>query len=143
MKKCFVTVFFVSVFSLSLSCGKPDALTSVRNGDFSLVHKDSYRGKLIFLADGREYLQTVDHLRVVIEKNMDIFDLISEKFYPIPHLGYRFKFAVLDSQNNSLVLRYFARIPEHPLYAGYQIQMVFDVGSRKLKKIYTSEVPLE
>jgi len=143
MKKRLVALLLVSVLSLSLSCTKPDALTRIRNGDFSLVHKESYRGRLIFLADGKEYLTTVEHLRGIVENNMDIFDLLSERFYPIPHLGYRFKYAALDSENNSLVLRYFARIPEHPLYAGYQIQLVFDSGSRRLEKIYTSEVPLE
>ncbi len=105
--------------------------------------RDTYRGHLLFLGDGKEYRETVDYLRGVIKKNFEVLDVISEKFYTMPHLGYKFKYAALDTENGVMMLRYFARIREHPVYAGYQIQFLFDGDTRVLKGVYTVEVPLE
>ena len=91
---------------------------------------------------------TYDHestrnLRQDIEKNKDVLDLINQRFFAIPHKPYRYKFTALDEETNYLVLRYFARIGEHPLYAGYQIQFVFDPQSQTVTRVYTAEVTLE
>lgn len=143
MQSSFIAFLFVFVIFPFLSCGKHDALSSIRRGDFSIVHKDTYRGQLRFLGEGRERKELVDALRGEIEGNSEVLDLISEKFYTIAYHPYRFKFAALDEEKNLLVLRYFARIVEHPVYAGYQIQFLFDLESRHLVRVYTSEVPLE
>lgn len=128
---------------LSMQCAKDDVLSIVRKGDMSKVYRESYRRGLVFLGDGKEYAASVERLRRVIDKNMDVLDLLTERLYTEPHLGYRFKYAALDDEKGVLVLRYFARIPEHPIYAGYQVQFVFDAESCDLLSIYTSEVPLE
>jgi hypothetical protein len=107
------------------------------------VMKGSYRGNLHFLGDGREHREAVEYLRELVETDFAVLDMISNRFYTIPHLGYKFKYAALDMDSSMMMLRYFARIREHPVYAGYQIQFLFDAESRKLKAVYTEEVPLE
>ena len=124
-------------------CKRQDELCKIHAGDFSIVYEGKYHGRLKFLAEGREHRELVKDLRMYIERDTSVLSLISDRFYTIPHHGYRFKFAALDETSDCLVLRYFARIDEHPLYAGYQIQFVFALPSRILKKIFTSEVPLE
>lgn len=143
MIKYLTAIFCILPLLTSVSCKKRDGLDLLRAGDFSIVTKGSYRGNLLFLGDGRAYRETVDYLRGLIEIDFEIFDVISDRFYTMPHLGYKFKYAALDTKNDLLVLRYFARIMEHPVYAGYQIQFVFDNASRRLKVVYTEEVPLE
>jgi len=131
------------VVLLIISCRQNDVLTRVRAGDFSLVYKGTYRGDLRFLGEGREHESTVQDLRADIERDMSILDLISGEFYELPHKAYQFKYAAIDEDRDIILLRYFARIPEHPLYAGYQIQFVFSRMPLRPLKIYTSEVPLE
>lgn len=143
MKTILHVSLLFSVLTLFVRCAKPDALQGVREGDFSMVRKGAYRARLVFLAEGREYSTTVEHLRAMIERNIDVLDLLSERLYAEPHFGYRFKFAAIDSANDILVLRYFARMGDHPVYAGYQMQLLFDIGSQQLLRIYTCEVPLE
>ncbi|UCG29755.1 MAG: hypothetical protein JSV53_09650 [candidate division WOR-3 bacterium] len=140
MKTIAILLAVLFVFQL---CSKKDELAAIREGDFSIVTRDAYRGHLLFLGDGKEYRETVDYLRGVVKKNFEVLDVISEKFYTMPHLGYKFKYAALDTENGVMMLRYFARIREHPVYAGYQIQFLFDGDTRVLKGVYTVEVPLE
>ena len=143
MKRLVALVVGFSILITVISCRKKDEFDLLHNGDFSIVTKGSYRGNLLFLGDGREHRETVEHLRGLVERNFEILELISEKFYTIPHMGYRFKYAALDTESGVMMLRYFARIREHPVYAGYEIQFLFDSGSRKLTSVYTEEVPLE
>lgn len=143
MQRRFAISLVVLVIFPLLSCRKHDALSNIRHGDFSIVCKDTYRGQLRFVGEGKEHKGFVDALRREIERNSDVLDLISERFYTIPYYAYRFKFAAVDERKNLMVLRYFARIIEHPVYAGYQIQFLFDLESQKLVRVYTSEVPLE
>jgi hypothetical protein len=135
-----IGIFFILT---SISCKKKDNLCLLRDGDFSIVMKGSYRGNLHFLGDGREHREAVEYLRELVETDFAVLDMISNRFYTIPHLGYKFKYAALDMDSSMMMLRYFARIREHPVYAGYQIQFLFDAESRKLKAVYTEEVPLE
>jgi hypothetical protein len=128
---------------LLLSCKRNDELNRVRAGDFGLVYKGTYRGRLNFLGAGRQYESMVHELRADIERDNMVFDLISKEFHTIPHGVFQFKYAAIDEDRDFLVLRYFARVAEHPLYAGYQMQFVFSCNSRRLREIYTSEVPLE
>lgn len=107
------------------------------------MHEGTYRGRLRFLRESSIYHESTENLRQDIDENKDVLDLISRRFYTIPHKPYRYKFTALDEESNYLVLRYFARIGEHPLFAGYQIQFVFDPQAQTVTEIYTAEVPLE
>ena len=143
MKVCVRAICTVCFLLAFVFCQKRDDLGGIRRGDFSRVTEGSYHGRLQFLGDGGEYIQIVRHLRGTVEGDFDVLDVISDRFYEIPHLGYRFKYAAVDTTNGFLMLRYFARIGEHPVYAGYEIQFLFDAESQKLKIVYTDEVPLE
>jgi hypothetical protein len=137
-------IWILLIVAIDLSCKRNSELSRIRAGDFSIVCKDTYHGRLKFLGSGREYDKLVEGLRAEIEKDaMVILDIISDRFYTIPHKEYKFKFAAFDETSDCLVLRYFARIVEHPVYAGYQIQFVFSRTPRKLLKVFSSEVPLE
>ncbi|MBE0432743.1 hypothetical protein IBX73_04665 [candidate division WOR-3 bacterium] len=127
----------------SSSCSRACGLRAIRSGDFSIVQRGSYRGWLTMVTEGMEQVEAAERLRAMVDKNIEVLNMISDRFHVIEHVGYRFKYAALDVESNELVLRYFTRIVEHPLYAGYQIQLVFDGGSRRLKGVYTAEVPLE
>ncbi len=143
MKKNIAFISSIFLFVTAISCKKRDEFALLHEGDFSIVTQGSYRGHLQFLGDGREHRKTVEYLKGLVDKNSEILDLISDEFYTIPHMGYKFKYAALDAESGTMMLRYFARIREHPVYAGYQIQFLFDAESRHLKGIYTEEVPLE
>lgn len=133
-------VLLISVLSF---CRRYDELSNIRRGDFSIVREGTYHGRLTLLGDGKEYGEQVQDLRNEVEKNPEVLDLISGRYYTIPHKPYQFKFAALDEDSSLLILRYFARIVEHPIYAGYQIQFVHELDSRRLIEVFTSEVPLE
>ncbi len=144
MHRTYISMSALLIFFSVLSCRRNPGLNRIRAGDLSIVYKDTYRGRLEFLGPGREYESLVNRLRGEIEKDgMCLLNVISGEYYTIPHYAYEFKYAACDEANDHLVLRYFARIGEHPLYAGYQIQFVFSLVSGNLLKIFTSEVPLE
>lgn len=142
-RKRMVLMAAVVACSWGLACRGPGALDAIRDGDFSLVEQGSYAGRLIILTEGMEQFETALRLRLMVEENMDVLDSVSDRCHTLEHVGYRFKYAAFDAERNALLLRYFARIVEHPLYAGYQIQLRFDADSRRLIRVYTEEVPLE
>jgi hypothetical protein len=144
VKRYWVLINIVFVLVAVLSCHGDTGLKAVRAGDYSIVSKGTYHGHLKFLRNGGEYVQPVEKLRAEIERDdMMLLNMITERFHRIPHGEYRFKFAAFDEVSDCLVLRYFARIFEHRILAGYQIQFVFVRASVKLLKIFTAEVPLE
>ncbi len=136
-------VFIIGLLP-TLACHTHNSFKSLEQGDFSLVFSGKYKEATILLRDGAEYKSVVDGLRTEIEKNPFLLSRITKEHYDVSGtLVYKFKFAALDSVSNYLILRYFARIYNHPLLAGYQVQLVFDAESRELVRIYTAEVSLE
>lgn len=136
-------LFLIFLF-LIISCKKRNEFQKIHDGDFSIVDKGTYRGTTIFLRDGGEYKDVVDTFRTEIEAHEDVLPSITRKFFfVLETLIYKFKFVTLDKEKNCFILRYFARTMNHPVYAGYQIQFVFDVDTKNLIQIYTSKVPLE
>ncbi len=134
----------IFAFLVIIACRHADEFKKIRDGDFDIVEKETYRGTPMYVGQGGDYQDLVTSLRLDIEKNIDLLPLITKNFFSVEYqLSYRFKFAAIDKEKSYLILRYFARIPDHPLYAGYQTQFVFDVHTKKLLKIYTAEVPLE
>jgi len=140
LMKIIITIFIF----LTATCSRVDEFTKIREGNFEIVEADTYRGTPMYMGQGGEYKDLVKSLRVNIEKNSDVLPLITKEFFPVSEkLLYRFKFAALDREKDYLILRYFARIVNHPIYAGYQIQFVFDIHSKQLVYVFTAEVPLE
>ncbi len=140
IRKIFILIFLF----VMIVCSKVDVFKKIRDGNFDIVAKGTYRGHAIFLRQAGEYEHLVNDLRSEIEKNRDVLPMITRKFFFVPQeLFYRFKLIMLDNKKNYLLLRYFARVTDHPIYAGYQIQFVFDLESKNLIAIYTAEVPLE
>jgi len=128
----------------AFSCRRNSEFSTIRAGDLGIVNKGTYRGRLKFLGAGGAYKSLVDSLRGDVEKDeMVLLDVISDEYYTLPHYAYEYKYAASDETMDQLVLRYFARIAEHPIYAGYQIQLVFSLSSGRLLKVFTCEVPLE
>lgn len=137
-----IGLLFVS--SLVMRCRQKDVFQKIRDGDFSIVAQDTYRGHAVFLRDAGEFEDVVAELRAEIEKNINLLPVITRNFFSVSQeLHYKFKLIMLDKEKNYLILRYFARIAEHTLYAGYQIQFVVDIDARRIIKIYSAEVPLE
>lgn len=137
-------VIIISLVLMAKCHRRVDEFKKMRAGNFDIVQEGTYRGKPVYLGQGGDYEDMVKHLRTNIEKNSDVLPLITKEFFPVSQeLSYRFKFVALDREKNYLILRYFARIAEHPLYAGYQIQFVFDIHSKRLVRVFTDEVPLE
>jgi len=137
-------IFIIISICLIITCKKVDEFQKIRDGNFDLVAKGKYEGKLNFLKQGNEYEDIVKVCRTEIEKNSDVLPAISKRYFSISeNLFYKFKFVAIDKEKNNLILRYFARIMSHSLYAGYQIQFVLDIDSKKLIHIFTAEVPLE
>jgi len=133
----------ISVLML-LACSGRNVFKRFEDGDFSVVVQGRYGGKTIFLNQGRQYKDLVDDLRHEIEKKRDFLPLITRKFFIVKgKLFYKFKFVAFDEGKKCLILRYFARAVDHPVYAGYQIQFVFDLKAKDFTEIYTAEVPYE
>jgi hypothetical protein len=129
---------------ITTNCHEIDEFRKIRNGNFDIVSKGTYHGKAIFLREGKEYENIVLEWRAQIEKKKDVLPMITRKFFFAPEkLNYKFKFVTFDKEKNFMILRYFARQVSHPIYAGFQIQFVYDLDSKKLLRIYTAEVPLE
>jgi hypothetical protein len=135
--------FFIFIF-LPIMCRTYDPLKNLKQDDFGIVNKGKYRGTTIFLRDNGQYKQDIDILRSEIRKNHDLLPKITRLHYHVPEtLVYEFKFAAFDSLMNNFILRYFARVYDHPTIAGYQIQFVFNADSGELLCVFTSEVALE
>jgi hypothetical protein len=137
--------FSIIVFlSLIIFCKQNNEFQKIRDGNFNGVTKGRYAGNATYLPQPLEFERLIERFRNEIETQSDVLPLISKHFFPADEmLSYKFKFIAHDAEKNYLIIRYFARTTNHPLYAGYQIQFVFDIYSKNLIHIYTDEVALE
>lgn len=145
MMRTLILLSIVIMVAIStIGCGRKTLMQRIDDGDLSSVYQGRYRGTTRFLRDGAEYKDIVDVIRAEIEAHEDLLLIMTEKYFPIDELmAYKFKFVLVDETQGELILRYFARLPDHPVFAGCQLQFVYDLDSRQLTKIFTSEVPLE
>lgn len=135
---------FLAVCILATVCGRKTLFQKIDQGDLSGIVHGQYRGTTRFLREGGECAEYVDAFRREIEAHEDLFMPITEKYFPTYGLKpYRFKFALLDDAEHEMILRYFARLPDHPVFAGCQLQFVYDLDTGNLTRIFVSEVPLE
>ncbi len=145
MKHQLVPLSILIVISLAATgCGRKTLLQRIDDGDLSSVYQGQYTGTTRFLREGAEYKGTVDMIRAEIEAHEDLLMVMTEKYFPVDELmAYKFKFAMVDDTQGELILRYFARWSDHPVFAGCQLQFIYDLDARQLVKIFASEVPLE
>ena len=135
------TICFLCVL---VTCRSVDVFEKIRNDTYDDIHQGTYHGSAVYIRDTGDFESFITDTRSRIEDNSDVLPLVTKKFFSTPEsLAFRYKFTAHDVQKGLLILRYFARRPEHPLYAGYQIQFVFEAGTKKLVDVYTAEVPLE
>lgn len=138
------TSFLLLVYLVVILCHRSDIWHKIRQGNFERAEKGDYRGTLIYMPHPGKYEKLVERYRREIEKNIDLLPLITKQFFDVKeHLIYQYKFTWLDDTNKFLVLRYFAHIYKDPVYAGYQILVVYDTKIHKPIKIFVSDVPLE
>lgn len=136
--------YIISFMLLFTVCRTYHHLESIKKGDYSMVTMGKYQGTMVFLRDAAQYKKVIDEFRGELEQDRHLFPKITRYYYDIPDLlVYKFKFAARDTFMDYFILRYFARIYNHPTLAGYQIQFIFNAGSRRLIDIYTKEVSLE
>uniref|UniRef100_A0A7V0Z705 Uncharacterized protein n=1 Tax=candidate division WOR-3 bacterium TaxID=2052148 RepID=A0A7V0Z705_UNCW3 len=125
-------------------CYRSDTWCKIGKGDFEIVEKGDYRGKLIYIPHPGRYEKLVEKYRREIEKNLDLLPLITKQLFTVKEeLIFQYKFTWLDDENKFLVLRYFAHIYKDPIYAGYQVLFVYDIKTHKVIKIFVTEIPLE
>jgi hypothetical protein len=139
-------IFLTSVILLILlvNCRETDILRTIRNGDYSLITKGSYKGTADYNGQGENYTPAVKRCRRLIEKSIDLLPMITRHHFPAPgNLNFDFKMVLLDRTGNALVLRYYAPIFGDNIVAGYQLFFVFDLSRDELIRIFSSEVPLE
>ncbi len=55
----------------------------------------------------------------------------------------KYNYTGYDSINQRIIIRYYASNPQSRIIAGWQAQLVYQLPSLALEKIYISEVPLE
>ena len=134
---------FIFIFAI-MTCRSINELQKIRDGNFALVTKGKYQGRLNYLNPSNEYEKVIETLVETIHKNGDVFPLITHHCFTVAEsLSYKFMHCSVDQEKNVLVLRYLARTTDNPLYAGYQIQFVFDIDSKTLVQTFMAQVPLE
>ena len=137
-------VFVVSLLAIFIACPRKNIFEKIINDDWSIVATGRYQGKTIFLPDGGDYKTLVDQIRAEISQHKEVLPMVTTHFFPVyNNLTFKFMYGAFDEEKNYLILRYFARIYEHPVYAGFQIQFVYDVNKKNIVTIYTAEVPFE
>jgi hypothetical protein len=138
------TAIFAVAAILTVNCHPASFWKDLRTGDYTLVEEGTYRGFPRYMQHPGAYEAVVRRCRAQIEKNDDLMPLITGRFFTVTgELSYQYKFASIDSVSQCLIIRYFARIADNPLYAGYQIQFVYALRRRDFVRVFTSRVPLE
>lgn len=137
-------LILAAVVILVAACHPARFWKDLRTGDYTLVEEGTYRGNPRYMQHPGGYEAVVRQCREQIEKNADLMPRITGRFFPVDkELFYQYKFTSIDSVSQCLILRYFARISDDHLYAGYQIQYVYALKQRDFVRIFTSRVPLE
>ncbi len=146
MRRC-LSFLLLSAISGCLA-SEVDWLGKLETGDYSSVKVGRYPHRTEILKPTNEHQATVSRLREVIELDPELMNRMAEHFYPggeggLANLSFRFQFPGIDEENERLILRYFGPIPDPFIYAGYQVQFVFELPPRCLEKIYIEQLPLE
>lgn len=134
----------MGVLCVMITCRSVDVFERIRNDTYDHIFCGTYHGSALFTRDGGAFASLIVDFRHRVETNADVLShIVHRSFSTSEQLVFKYKFTAHDAEKRYLILRYFARIPEHHLFAGYQIQFVFEIPTKKLIEVYTAEVPLE
>ncbi|HEX7320522.1 MAG TPA: hypothetical protein VF399_09235 [bacterium] len=134
----------MTAVALAVACHPVRFWKDLRTGDYTLVEAGTYHGFPRYLQHPGAYEAIVRQCRAQIEKNTDLMPRITGRYFAVTQeLRFQYKFTSIDSVSQCLIVRYFARIADDPLYAGYQIQFVYALQQRDFVRVFTSRVPLE
>ena len=134
----------MGVLCVIITCRSIDVFEHIRNDTYEYIFRGTYHGSGLFIRDGGAFASLIADFRHRVETNADVLPhIVHRVFSTSVQFAFRYKFTAHDAEKDYLILRYFARIPEHHDFAGYQIQFVFEIPTKKLVGVYTAEVPLE
>lgn len=126
---------------LTAACGcvrEAQWVESIRNGDYKIVKLGKYPlARVEIKYDPNEFIK----LRKELEKESELFNKIVMHFYPEERHNLNFEYKYGATHNGQTILRFFSRLPDPDLYAGYSIQFVIEEGV--VKEIYLFKTPLE
>jgi len=112
--------------------------------DFAVVREGRYEGNVRVRNDDPRLKQMVEGRRQEIEADPVFLHQVAGKYFSVPDtVEFRFMYVGEDSAGKSVVLRYFGFAPKPFIIAGWQVQFVLDPTGKRLKGVYTQEVPLE
>jgi len=134
----------MGILCVMITCRSVDVFEHIRNDTYDHILRGTYHGSARFIRDGGAFAPLIADFRHRVETNADVLPhIVHRVFSTSVQFAFRYKFTAHDAEKDYLILRYFARIPEHHDFAGYQIQFVFEIPTKKLVGVYTAEVPLE
>jgi hypothetical protein len=117
---------------------EPQWVSSIKNDDYEIVKVGHYPHATLQIRYGPDEF---GDLRGKIEESSGLFAEVVHHFYPdeANEMDFRYKYAAIH--NEQTVLRYFARVPESDMYAGYSLQFV--IVNETVEEIYLFKTPLE
>lgn len=111
----------------------------ITKDDFAVVRPGRYPGYTIPFGES----EIMKGWKSRFDDDQQLLNLVVQRVYPLlGDLHYRYTSTRFDRENNRTVVRYFGRVVDDPVIAGYQIQFVFD-AKNKLIMVCVSSVPLE
>jgi hypothetical protein len=113
-------------------------VSSIKNDDYEMVKIGHYPHATTQI---RYKSDEFADLREEIEEFGSLFAEVVQHFYPDEANEMDFKYKYASIHDERIILRYFARVPESNMYAGYSLQFV--TINDVVKEIYLFKTPLE
>jgi hypothetical protein len=112
--------------------------------DYALAQEGTYAGHLRIKNGDPRLEALVRPWREEVDEHPELLRGVAEKYFSLPEpLEFHYMYIGEDSVAHRVLLRYFAYDPHPVIMAGWQVQLVFDAGTKRLLEVYTTEVPLE
>lgn len=117
--------------------------TRLAADDFAVVRLGRYPGDVHIMNGNPRLERLVAPWRAELESNPDLLHRAAGKYFSMPREPeFHYMSVGEDSTTGRVLLRYFAYAPKPVVYAGWQLQFVFDSRGRLLD-VFAAELPLE
>jgi len=140
---------FVSM-TLVLGClgSKSDWVERLERNGYSSVEVGRYPHRTEIVRPPYQDDKMLKELRTAVERDPAVMNRMAATLFPEGegdplNLRFAFRSVGIDREEERLVLRYFAPIPDPFIFAGYQIQFVFALPSGDFQKAYVAQLPLD